>query len=168
MYALRSFSPLVLLYCLLAMPVKAEPITPPQGRVILSILGNVSTSNADDGALHFDYAMLAKLPQTHYVTDTPYTNEPHTYQGPTLAHIARLAGIEGKKLTATALNNYSTALDHYALEHAILAINRDGQPMRIRNKGPIWVMFPLDQQTALDVPDIHQQMIWQLRSISAK
>jgi len=168
MHTLRAALTLLIVSTLLSAPTRADSIPAPQGRVILSLTGEVTNSNASDGGLHFDYAMLEQLPHQSFVTNTPYTDGAHEYRGPRLERVAKLAGIETRQLTATALNKYNVELDEKALKHAILAIRQDGKKMRIRNKGPIWLMFPLDRSSELNVPEIHQQMIWQLRSISAK
>ena len=166
-FNLRSVLSLLALSLLLSTPAYSDSISSPQGRVILSLLGAVQSSNHPDGGLHFDFNMLEQLPQQSFVTSTPYTETTHEYRGPSLSQVLKLAGIENRALTAAALNEYSVALSGKELDQAILAIRQDGQKMRIRNKGPIWLMFPLDKDQSLDRPSVHQQMIWQLRSISA-
>ncbi|WP_051560176.1 hypothetical protein [Marinobacterium jannaschii] len=165
---LRSWSSLALLASLYCHASIADTAGHPQGHIILSLTGAVQQSNRTDGGLHFDFEMLEQFPQHSFVTNTPYTKHPHEYRGPRLLTVLEHAGIANKQLTATALNKYSVTLSGSELKQAILAIRQDGKKMRIRNKGPIWLMFPLDTVPGLDKPDVHQQMIWQLRSISAQ
>lgn len=63
---------------------------------------------------------------------------------------------------ARGLNGYfisipiSDAKDH----NVLLALDHDGQPMRIRDKGPIWVVYPLTKSEAAQKP-FDNEMIWQ-------
>ena len=48
---------------------------------------------------------------------------------------------------------------------AFLATRIDGQPMRVKDKGPIWIVYPWSGNPALDTPPFHARSIWQLRSL---
>ena len=72
------------------------------------------------------------------------------------------------KLNAKALNDYVTTItvaDVYKYD-VLLALTQDGKLLTRRNKGPVWVIYPLSQNPELDKPSYHSAMIWQLRAIS--
>ncbi len=47
----------------------------------------------------------------------------------------------------------------------ILAWQDDGMTMRVRDKGPLWFILPLDQHPELRRSEFTDMMIWQLSAI---
>lgn len=139
-------------------PVKKEVSTP----VILSVTG--------PQAADFTLAQLQALPQKTVSTTTPWTEGSHTYTGVLLRDFLDKQGLQkAAKLNAKALNDYVTTIavaDAYKYD-VLLALTQDGKLLSRRNKGPVWVIYPLSQHPELDKPSYHSAMIWQLRSISA-
>ena len=139
-------------------PVKKEVSTP----VILSVTG--------PQAADFTLAQLQALPQKTVSTTTPWTEGSHTYTGVLLRDLLDKQGLQkATKLNAKALNDYVTTItvaDVYKYD-VLLALTQDGKLLTRRNKGPVWVIYPLSQHPELDKPSYHSAMIWQLRSISA-
>jgi hypothetical protein len=77
------------------------------------------------------------------------------------------AGTRRTQLTAVALNDYTVAIpaedaDRYRV---IVAIKRNGAYMPVRDKGPLWIVYPLDDSKELRTPETHAKMIWQLKAI---
>lgn len=73
-------------------------------------------------------------------------------------------------LRMVALNDFSVRLpasDAFDYE-VILEILRDGQEMPIRDKGPIWLMYPIDDHPELSDPVYNDRLIWQLKTISVE
>lgn len=48
----------------------------------------------------------------------------------------------------------------------ILAYLLDGQPMSVRDKGPLWLVYPYDASPAFRSEVIYSRSIWQLDRIS--
>ena len=138
-------------------PVKKEVSTP----VILSVTG--------PQAADFTLAQLQALPQKTVSTTTPWTEGSHTYTGVLLRDLLDKQGLQkATKLNAKALNDYVTTItvaDVYKYD-VLLALTQDGKLLTRRNKGPVWVIYPLSQHPELDKPTYHSAMIWQLRTIS--
>ena len=88
--------------------------------------------------------------------------EKHTF----LASVLAAAQARGDTLTVTALNDYAVSFPRdLAVRHgALLAMDHAGRPMRIRDKGPIWIVFPLTETEAADAP-FDNQMVWQLAKV---
>ncbi|OZA14153.1 MAG: hypothetical protein B7Y02_04980, partial [Rhodobacterales bacterium 17-64-5] len=50
----------------------------------------------------------------------------------------------------------------------ILAYEMDGAPMNVRDKGPIWVIYPYDDDSAWRTGTTYARSVWQLDRIDAK
>ena len=56
-----------------------------------------------------------------------------------------------------------------AQEHGvILARLLDDQPMPLRDKGPLFIMYPFDSQTKLRSSIYYSRSIWQLKSLDIR
>lgn len=155
----------VLLCVLTMLPLQAAELPVPEGRVLLKVHGRVSNLNGSDAA-SFDYQMLRSLDWKEIETFTSFTQGPQIFEGPTLRSLLDAVGAKGSQLNATAINGYFVKIPvSHAYEHnVILAIKMNGRVMRIRDKGPIWVVYPLSEEEA--VKDyFNNEMIWQLSQI---
>ncbi|WP_323767441.1 oxidoreductase [Marinovum sp.] len=148
-----------------AVPVAAAGLAAPEGRVLLTVSGAIGAMNAEDAA-RFDRAMLEALEWREVETFTSFTEGPQVFAGPTLASLLDAVQADGGTLTVTALNDYAVTFPaEMASEHAVLlAMDHSGRPMRIREKGPIWIVFPLSEAEAASAP-FDNQMVWQLAKI---
>ncbi|MBL1418651.1 MAG: hypothetical protein COB27_017465 [Moritella sp.] len=144
----------------------AADLSKPEGTVILTVSGNIDNTNVN-GEAQFDRQMLEQLPQTKITTYTPWTEGLHVYEGVLLNTLLEQVGASSDKLVAKALNDYHTRIDLEALKDypILLAIKTDGVPMRVRDKGPIWIIYPLSDYAELDTIKHHEDMIWQLGSL---
>lgn len=144
-----------------AQDAKTEPSDSKTAPIILSVKDKNSTD--------FTLAQLQALPQKTVVTTTPWTEGSHTYTGVLLRDLLDKLGLpKTGKLSATALNDYVTTInvaDAYQYD-VLLALTQDGKLLTRRNKGPVWVIYPLSQHPELDKPSYHSAMIWQLRSLA--
>ena len=100
-------------------------------------------------------------------TETPFFEGKMTFQGPGLKILLNQLGYQYAQITLTALNDYSVTTEEGELANLdpILAIQKNAQPMSVRDKGPIWVMLPLSDEPELDTPQYHRLMVWQLNKI---
>lgn len=116
----------------------------------------------------YDVEQLLAMPQTTIVTDNDYVDGPTSFTGPLLRDMLSLHGIESDQtLNMTALNDFSVqvpAEDAYTYD-VILALKQDGRPMSIREKGPIWVIYPMSDNQELQDEMYNSRLIWQLASI---
>lgn len=151
-----------MLFALIAMPIVAAEAL--QGPVILKVSGNIRAADEVDGKVLFDLARLQALPQYEVVTSNPWVDKPHRYRGPKLADVLAAVGADGKSITLTALNSFQIRIDweKVAKYDPILAWEDDGVIMRVRDKGPLWFMLPLDQYPELKRSEYTDMMIWQL------
>lgn len=138
----------------------------PEGSVVLEITGQIQTTNAEGMAV-FDIEGLESLGLVDLVTETPWTDGDVTFSGVLARTILDRVGAEGGTIRAVALNDYSVAIpisdvrDH----DVIIATRRDGARMRVRDRGPLWVIYPWSDDPGLRTEVYYARSIWQLKAI---
>lgn len=150
-----------------ALPARA--LESPTGPVVLSVSGRVLVPN--DGALaHFDMAMLERLPQTTFSTKTPWYGQPRQFTGPLLRDLLRRAGAHGTTMRLRALNDYRVDVPFEDAQRYDLIVARllDGAPMPVRDKGPLFAVYPFDSQPELRNAVYYSRSAWQLRYIEVR
>ena len=147
----------------------AHALQAPQGKVLLSISGQITQTNAA-GRADFDMAMLAALPQHTFTTSTPWFTGPKKFTGPLLRDVLAAVGGQGKPLKAAALNNFKIDIpaDDAVQFPMIVARLMDGKPMSIRDKGPLFIVYPYDTDIELRSTRYYNRSAWQLRAIEVK
>ena len=146
----------------------ATAMETPSGPILLRVSGEIGVFNADAEA-QFDREMLAALDWQDVDTYVSFDDERYRFSGPTLASLLAYLGVEGGTLRATALDDYAIDIpvQDAQAHNVILALERDGKPLRIRDRGPIWVVYPASDPS--QVNELHSaRMIWQLKSIEVK
>ena len=148
-------------------PSIADELSMPTGRAILTVSGAIENSN-NAGQAVFDLDMLKSLDSTTITTDTPWTEGDVTFQGVSIAALLDTVGATGKTLTITALNDYAAETEASLLTdaHAILAYEMNGERLSIRDKGPLWVIFPFNTDEALRTDAYWSVSVWQVKSIT--
>ncbi|MEH6652253.1 MAG: hypothetical protein V7707_19700 [Motiliproteus sp.] len=147
----------------------AGSLPAPTGDVILIISGNISHSNIA-GTAQFDRAMLDALPQQHFTTTSPWTEGPHRYDGVLLKELLITVGAQSASVTLKALNDYHVTLELAPIADypVLVAMKSDGKVMRVRDKGPLWLLYPMTDYPELDSQKNHLNMIWQLDRIEVE
>jgi hypothetical protein len=149
-----------------ATPAAAEGFASPAGPVILTLGGKIAATNSE-GTLALDQALLETLPQHEFATSTIWTEGVATFRGVLLRDLLRATGATGTTVTLTALNDYSITLPvAEATETApLLAYLMNGQPMSVRDKGPVWLIYPYDADADFRTEQTYARSIWQLDRI---
>ncbi|AMC34424.1 molybdopterin-dependent oxidoreductase [Janthinobacterium sp. B9-8] len=153
------------LACLLALCLSTHcfALDVPNGAVVLSVSGLVSHPNKGKDAL-FTMDMLAKLPQHSFVSKTPWYEKPVKFTGPLLRDVLAAAGAKGEKVTAIALDEYRVELPVSDAHKYSMIIARllDDKPMSIRNKGPLFIVYPYSAHAELRQDVYYTRSVWQL------
>ena len=147
----------------------AQVLPPPTGKVILTVSGKVGGKNGADGA-NFDMAMLERLPQRTFSTQTPWYPQPVTFTGPLLRDVLAAAKATGTLLKAVALNDYKTEIplaDAQTFD-VVLALKMNGEPIPVRTKGPLFIVYPFDTKPELKSNKYFERSAWQLKSITVE
>lgn len=154
---------------LLHWPLSALALEPAIGSPLLTVSGNIKLTNAGRLA-QFDMELLEKLPQHSFETKTPWHKGPTKFTGPLLRDILAATGASGHTLLATAVNDYRVTIPmEDAQKHDMIVVRlTNGQPMALRDKGPLLIMYPFDQQPALRSALYFSRCIWQLRGLEVQ
>lgn len=147
-------------------PVSAADLAPPSGRVLLRMSGDIEHRNTAH-ELALDRHQLEMLPQITVRTVTPWTDGIVEFQGPLVRDVLALAGAHGTTVQARAVNSYQVAIPVSDLTSydVILAMRRDGKLMSLRDKGPLWVIYPWSEHEELRNEQFHGRSIWQLEAL---
>ena len=129
--------------------------------------GDIALTNAGDAAV-FDAQILDALPQISFTTSTIWTDKLRTFSGPALLDVLKHVNSDAAQVTATAANNYSVDIDRALIEERapIIANRIDGEAFSIRENGPLWVVFPYDEDPKYRTEPIYAVSVWQLERLT--
>lgn len=132
---------------------------------ILSVLG-------PDDAILAEYTIedLDSLDQTSYATTNAFVDDETAFSGPLISAVLADAGAvpaDDGTVAITAINDYAVEIPVTDLTSydVIFATRVDGEEMSIREKGPIWVMYPISDFPELDDALYSSRLIWQVKNI---
>ena len=145
---------------------QASGLDAPSGDVVLAVNGAIEHTNGD-GVARFDMAMLEALGATEFDTTTIWTEGKHNFMGVSLDVVLATVGASGDTLKATAVNDYAVEIPASDAKDGgpIIAYRMDGKAMSVRDKGPLWIVYPYDSNRNYRSEVIYSRSIWQLVSI---
>ncbi|MGO1119928.1 molybdopterin-dependent oxidoreductase [Rhodovibrionaceae bacterium A322] len=157
----------VLIIALSTTTALAEQLPTPTGKVLLTVSGNIEHTNGD-GVASFDREMLMALGSHSLTVETPWTEGANTFKGPLVKDLLSRVGARGKTIMATAINDYQTEIpvEDAQTYNIILAMEHNGKVLTVRNRGPLWVIFPWSEHSELQTEMYYARSIWQLKSLS--
>jgi hypothetical protein len=150
----------------LAFAAPASALDAPQGDVLLTVTGAITETNATDAA-QFDRAMLEAFEAIEIETTTIWTDGVQTFVGVELDDLLAAVGADGAMLRAVAHNDYAVDIPVSDARDGgpIIAYLRNGDVMSLREKGPLWVIYPFDHAPDFQTELIYSRSIWQLDRI---
>ena len=150
---------------LLAFLILVRTVAPATADEILVLRNLADPAQAE---VRLTEADLLALPQITIRTRTEFTDGVVEFVGP-LARDA-IASIE----TGSAVGIRMVASNDYAIEiplsdftdyDVILAMQANGKRLSRRDKGPLWLIYPLDDHPELKDPTYTIRLIWQLTTM---
>jgi hypothetical protein len=152
------------------------------GGIVLLLLLGVSVAAADELALRWKSASgdvvaerslalddLDALPQVTLETSTPWTEGKSIFSGVSLSDLAALASA-GQVINAdlVALNDYmaSVPAEDWRAMTLVLASRINGKTMPVYDKGPFWLVYPVDDLEKPLAQAYVARMVWQVASIT--
>jgi len=138
----------------------------PTGKVVLTIKGSIGLTNKGNDAV-LDMAILNGLPQHTFTTHTPWSKNPIKFTGPKLSEVLKLVKAKGNMIKASALNDYHVDIpmeDAYRFDMVVATLIND-KPISVREKGPLFVIYPFDTNADLRSSTYYERSIWQLKSL---
>ena len=148
---------------------QAFALDAPKGQVILTVSGELSHPNAGKSA-EFDLAMLEALPGRKGTMETPWTTGKVEFSGPPLRAVLEAAGAKGTSIKLVALNDYAAEvpMEDATKIDSILASRMNGDTMSVRDKGPLFMIYPFDKDQSLYNEKYFSRSVWQIKSIEVK
>ncbi len=166
---MRCMAALAALVVLAIPAARAGELPQPVGKPILTIQGKIAIAN-HDGAAQFDLAMLEHLGMVTIETKTPWFDGPVKFEGVPLARLMSTVEASGKTIVAVALNDYSSEIpiEDVTKYNVILALKRNGEYMPVRDKGPLFVIYPYDSDPELKSQTFYGRSVWQIAKLVVK
>jgi hypothetical protein len=151
-------------------PAPVSALEEPEEKPVLILSGNISKKNSPNGTADFDLPMLQNLPKKVIKTTTPWTDGQVTFEGVLIRDVLKAAQALGVELKASAINDYSVTIpiEDVNTYDIIIAYKKNGTLMTIRDKGPLWIIYPWSEMPELKTELHHSRSIWQLNSITVR
>lgn len=139
-----------------------EPADP----VVLTVTGEIGQQEGE-GQATFDMQMLRAMPQSEIVTSTIWTDGTQVFRGVSLQDFLSEIDARGETVRISAINDYTVDVPvSDATEGApIIAYELNGAPMAVRDKGPLWLIYPYDADESYRSEVIYARSIWQIDRI---
>lgn len=101
------------------------------------------------------------------VTQTPWTQGNTEFTGISAKALLAWIGVKKADLKVIALNNYWAEIPYSDIEkyNPVFAIQNNGKPMQIRDRGPVWSIYPLSSSNELNNEVLQSRMVWQINKI---
>jgi hypothetical protein len=144
-----------------------ESLPLPTGKPILTISGHITQPNSGELAV-LDRQTLEGLGQDGFETGTPWYSGRVRFDGVPMVKVMQAVGASGVTVRATALNDYTTDIPFSDFERfgVLLATKRDGNYMPIRDKGPLFIVYPFDRFPELQTHQYYSRAAWQVASLA--
>ncbi|MEY8802512.1 molybdopterin-dependent oxidoreductase [Leisingera sp. XS_AS12] len=148
------------------LPFAAASQADPAGEVLLTVTGPMA-DQAEAEAVQFDLEMLQELGTVEFETSTIWTQGVQTFEGVPLSALVESLGMSGTTLRATAINDYAVdiPISDAVEDGPIIAYKLNGEEMSVRDKGPLWIVYPYDSKTEYQSEVVYSRSIWQLDRI---
>ncbi len=118
-------------------------------------------------SVEYDAASFDSLPQSSFVTATPWNDAPVEYRGVKARDLFEAVDVHGENLQLIALNDYvvEAKIADIVAGDGLFATHQDGVAMPISDKGPIFLLFPFDPRPELKHQSYYSRSVWQLAEI---
>jgi hypothetical protein len=157
--AIRAVSRVCLLLSFLAVPTLA-PISGGASEVALELVG---PGRSQTRSLTLED--LAALPQVEVRTANEFSDGVVAYRGPLARDVLAELGLDRLSMVRfIAANDYYVDIQSsdFMDYDVILAMEADGKPLSRRDKGPLWLMYPISDHAELRDPSYLRRLIWQV------
>lgn len=127
----------------------------------------VRPSSGGPLAQTFDHAALLALGTSSLTTNVPWDKDVHVWEGVRLKRVLDALQVSGRPVRLKALNDYEAVIPWADLERydPLLAWHRDGQPIPVRLKGPLLVIYPFSVHAELRRSEYIDRSVWHVKEI---
>lgn len=157
----RRLLMIVLTTLLPTLTLAEDAFSPPTQEVVLTIRTN-------EVEIALDLPALRNLEVSEFTTTTIWTEGEQTFRGTRMTHLLDRLGVTAGTVTLTAVNDYQVTIPvaDFSDDGAIVAYERNGKTMSLRDKGPLWLVYPYDADARFRSEIIYANSIWQLDRIT--
>lgn len=136
--------------------------------IVLTIGGE--TDKTVSSSLQLTLSEFEAIDASTVETRTPWHKEKTLFSGVSGAALLKYLGTRATEVDAVALNDYKVTLPVSDLSDTglIFATRKNGELMSVREKGPIFIIYPFDGNPSLDNEVIYARSIWQLKALNFK
>ncbi|MDE0588861.1 molybdopterin-dependent oxidoreductase [Halocynthiibacter sp. C4] len=136
-------------------------------KIVLTVSGRAQSTDQGENA-SFSITSLRALPSESFKTSTVWTEGILEFKGVSLSVVLDETGLSGSRLFATAANDYNVeiSIPEPGSKYPIIAYELNGKPMSLREKGPLWIVFPYDHSKDYQLKTIYAESVWQLESLT--
>jgi hypothetical protein len=134
--------------------------------VVLTVSGGPDATGQPVNAT-FSLAQLQALPKTSFSTTTMWTEGEQSFEGVALKDFLESLNVTQGKLIVAAINDYRIEMpvSDALSDGPIIAYLNNGQEMSVRDKGPLWIVYPYDSDPKYQSEVVFSRSIWQLNRI---
>lgn len=156
---------------LLAIPFSLLPQASRAAPLTLDIQGQIAkTNDAAHSVYRMSGAELLALPVHSITTSTIWTPRV-TFTGPLLSDVLKFVGGKGDQVELRTLDDYAVTVSvAEAVRYgAILAYSMDGRRLKVRDFGPLFLIYPRDAYPAeLTGALADAKFVWQVKGLILK
>ncbi|KUP92683.1 molybdopterin-dependent oxidoreductase [Tritonibacter horizontis] len=118
----------------------------------------------------FSLAQLRALDAREVNTTTIWSEGVQNFVGVSLDRLMDHVGVTEGTLEVAAVNDYAVEIpmSDVAAGGPIVAYMRNGKTMSLRDKGPLWIIYPYDSGAEFRTEAIYSRSIWQLNRITVR
>jgi len=131
----------------------------------IHVHGRIRTGN-----LTADVEALRRLGLQTLTTKTPFTDGEPEFVGVSFARLWEMIEPTGASIRAVAADDYAIEVSAQELieKEAFVAFEQEGRPLRLRDKGPFWLIFPWSRRPDLYASGDYSLSVWQLIELEVK
>ena len=157
----------LLLFTLLFTTQASAELPPAKGNVLLTVTGKIRHTNKL-GCAQFDLSLLESLEQQEITTHNPWFAGSNVYSGPLGRALIEAVGADSNAtMRVVSLNGFIAEIpvSDFIDYDVILALKKNGKLQRIRDRGPLFTIYPFDKHPYLNTEMHYNRSVWQVKTI---
>ncbi|OEF05356.1 hypothetical protein [Vibrio genomosp. F10] len=136
-----------------------------------SALATPLVIRSDDAVVTLSYEQISQdIPVSSFSTKLPWFKQPKSYSGMRVIDLIDYLNKDSESIHSVsfiALNDYAanSNIDDILKYDPIIAYMMDEKKMKVRNKGPYWLVFNVDKYPEIANDVFYNQMVWQIDEV---
>lgn len=148
---------------------QAAELQMPKGQVVLEVRGLIEKTTNSKVA-QFDMDTFEKIGLSSFETTTPWFDGVTRFEGVLGRDLLEAVGATGKEVFAYALDEYNVPIPiEDFLDKGLLIVSKiNEERMSVRDKGPLWIIYPFDSDPSINTAVYHARSVWQLVALEIR